>query len=283
MRLQGGAAVLEPRSSSAPARRVAPPPPPPASDLERLRLQSRVWEAAGRALLRELPRARRALDVGCGALGWLRLLAEWVLPGGEVIGTEADPRLLAAARALLQGEGAAFAPVRVESDDPFARNQACGTCDLVHARFQVCAFGRGPALVQAYRRLARPGGVVVLEDPVGASWAFEPRAPALERLVAAVLRAFEELGGDFHAGDRNARLLADAGIAPTVCRHVLRVPAHHPFLRLPLQFAAALRPRLLGFLREAELAALVGAAERELAAGVGGTSFTLVQTWGRVP
>jgi hypothetical protein len=52
------------------------------SELERLQLQSRVWEPSGRRLLEELGdgRSARALDMGCGALGWLRILSEWVGP-----------------------------------------------------------------------------------------------------------------------------------------------------------------------------------------------------------
>ena len=43
------------------------------SELERLQLQSRVWEPSGRRLLQEIGDGRggRALDVGCGVLGWL--------------------------------------------------------------------------------------------------------------------------------------------------------------------------------------------------------------------
>lgn len=50
-----------------------------ASELERLQLQSRVWEPSGRRLLEEIGdgRGSRALDVGCGVLGWLRVLSEW--------------------------------------------------------------------------------------------------------------------------------------------------------------------------------------------------------------
>jgi hypothetical protein len=46
------------------------------SELERLQLQSRVREPGGRRLLQEIGggRGTRALDVGCGVLGWL-----WVL------------------------------------------------------------------------------------------------------------------------------------------------------------------------------------------------------------
>ena len=32
----------------------------------------------------------RALDVGCGALGWLRILSEWVGPSGQVVGADID-------------------------------------------------------------------------------------------------------------------------------------------------------------------------------------------------
>jgi hypothetical protein len=48
------------------------------SELERLRLQSRVWEPIGRELLSKLGdgSGRHALDVGCGAMGWLRVLSE---------------------------------------------------------------------------------------------------------------------------------------------------------------------------------------------------------------
>jgi SAM-dependent methyltransferase len=70
-----------------------------ASELERLQLQSRVWEPSGRRLLEEIGDGRdtRALDVGCGVLGWLRVLSDWVGPDGEVTGTDIDEPMLAAA------------------------------------------------------------------------------------------------------------------------------------------------------------------------------------------
>src|SRR5512132_4537413 len=69
------------------------------SELERLQLQSRVWEPSGRRLLDEIGEGRsaRVLDVGCGAIGWLRLLSEWVGSDGEVVGIDIDDAMLAAA------------------------------------------------------------------------------------------------------------------------------------------------------------------------------------------
>src|SRR5215204_542792 len=90
------------------------------SELERLQLQSHVWEPSGRQLLTKLGdgSGRRALDVGCGALGWLRILSEWVGASGEVVGTDIDGRLLDAAGSFLDTEG--IANVALVVDDLFA-------------------------------------------------------------------------------------------------------------------------------------------------------------------
>src|SRR5215218_6836806 len=77
------------------------------SELERLQLQSRVWEPSGRRLLDEIGEAggARVLDVGCGAIGWLRLLSEWVGSDGEVVESDVDDGMLAAAGEFIDTEG----------------------------------------------------------------------------------------------------------------------------------------------------------------------------------
>lgn len=78
------------------------------SELERLRLQSRVWEPAGQHLLDEIGgdgTGARVLDVGCGAMSWLRLLSNWVGPGGQVVGTDIDDAMLSASNAFVAEEG----------------------------------------------------------------------------------------------------------------------------------------------------------------------------------
>src|SRR6266540_525685 len=86
------------------------------SELERLQLQSRVWEPSGRRLLTKVGDGSglRALDVGCGALGWLRILSEWVGPSGQVVGTDIDETLLNAARSFLEAEGISNAELVVD-------------------------------------------------------------------------------------------------------------------------------------------------------------------------
>ena len=65
--------------------------------------------------------------------------------------------------------------------------------------------------------------------------------------------------------------------------HVVALGPGHPYLRLPLQFSAALEAPLLKLVSADELAALRRTAEAELAdPGRWGTTFTLIQGWGTV-
>src|SRR5919109_1332040 len=67
------------------------------SELERLQVQSRVWEPSGQSLLAQLPggSGRSAVDIGCGVMGWLRILSQWVGPSGQVVGSDIDEKMLA--------------------------------------------------------------------------------------------------------------------------------------------------------------------------------------------
>jgi SAM-dependent methyltransferase len=251
------------------------------SELERLQLQSRVWEPAGRQLLSKLDGGSggRALDVGCGALGWLRILSEWVGPSGQVVGGDVDESLLGAARSFLDAEG--ISNVELVVDDLFESKLEPQSFDLVHARYLIAPLGRGGEQVAAHRRLVKPGGALVLEEWDLGSWHFNPPAPAAERLIGVLSEIFGVLGGE--AGRALPELLREIGIdEPGIDAHVVALPPGHPYLRLPLQFSVALASRLLERLRADELDSLRHEAESELAEpGRWGTTFTLIQSWGR--
>jgi SAM-dependent methyltransferase len=255
-----------------------------ASELERLQLQSRVWEPSGRRLLEEIGdgRGARALDVGCGVLGWLRVLSEWVGPEGKVTGTDVDEAMLSAADRFVTGER--LRNVGLVKDDLFASELEPNSFDLVHARFEICPLGRAHEQMETYMRLARPGATIVLEDPDVGSWHFNPPAPALERLIALIVETFRRSGGDWNAGRDHLHLLRQFGIEANVRAEVLALPPGHPYLRLPLQFATSLEERLLSLVRPDELPELREAGEAELQEpGRWGTTFTLLQCWGHCP
>ena len=254
------------------------------SEIARLRLQSLVWEPAGRALLAELPgpRPRRVLDLGCGCLGWLRILGEYAGPRGQVVGTDIDPELLARAEQFAREEG--LRSVTLVRDDLFATALEPASFDLVHARFQVAPLGRGPEIAAVLRSLVKPGGTVVLEEPDSSSWRFNPPAPATEALVRLVVNAFRRGGGDFDAGRTGPELLRAAGLEVDVRTQVLALEPGHPYLRLPLQFADSLATHLGTLADPAEVARLRAAAAAELDEPARwGTTFTLVQAVGVAP
>jgi SAM-dependent methyltransferase len=255
-----------------------------ASELERLQLQSRVWEPSGRRLLEEIGdgRGARALDVGCGVLGWLRVLSEWVGRDGEVMGTDIDEAMLAAADRFVTEES--LRNVSLVKDDLFASELVPDSFDLVHARYEICPLGRGQEQMETYVRLARPEATIVLEDPDGGSWHFNPPAAALEKLIALIVEAFRLSGGDWDAGRNNLHLLREFGIEGNVRAELLALSPGHPYLRLPLQFATSLEERLLSLVTADELEALRKEGEAELLEpGRWGTTFTLLQCWGRCP
>src|SRR5215207_4281241 len=92
------------------------------SELERLTLLSGVWEPSGRRLLAEIGdgRGAHAVDIGCGVVGWLRVLSEWVGPDGQVVGTDIDDAMLAGADEFVAKES--LGNVKLVKDDLFATN-----------------------------------------------------------------------------------------------------------------------------------------------------------------
>jgi SAM-dependent methyltransferase len=252
------------------------------SELERLQLQSRVWESTGRQLLSQLDGGTggRVLDVGCGVMSWLRILSEWVGPSGRVVGADIDEHLLDAARSFLEAEG--ISNVDLVVDDLFDSELEPRSFDLVHARFLIAPLGRGREQVAAHRRLLKPGGWLVLEEWDTSSWHFNPPAPASERLIRLMYEIFATLGGE--AGRELPALFREIGIAdPGIDAHVIALKPGHPYLRLPLQFSVSLERRLVQTMSADELASLRGDAEAELADPARwGTTFTVVQSWGKV-
>jgi ubiquinone/menaquinone biosynthesis C-methylase UbiE len=102
------------------------------SGIERLWLQSRMWEPAGERLLTSLGdgSGQRVLEVGCGVMGWLGCLSHWVGERGVVIGTDLANNLLDAARLFCAESG--LPNVTLLQDDFFATQLEEASFDLVH-------------------------------------------------------------------------------------------------------------------------------------------------------
>lgn len=258
-----------------------------AAELERLQLQARAWEPEAEALLARLavPSGSRCLDMGCGAMGILGPLSRRVDASGTVLGIDIDAKQLAAARSYVLREG--LANVQIDERDAFATGLRSGAFDLVHARFVAAPTGRGPDLLKEMIRVAKPGGLLVLEEPDTSSWRCYPDHPSFNRLRDAIVAAFARGGGDFDVGRDSYRMFREAGLEGVSVRAaVLTLGSGHPYIRVLSQFAASLRSRILeaGLMSEADLDEAVAACDR-LAEDPETfvVSFLVLQVWGRKP
>jgi SAM-dependent methyltransferase len=207
---------------------------------------------------------------------------------------------VAAALARLHGEARVWEPARVallaDLDLPAGArvlDVAChpgslagddGPFDLVHARFQLGSLGHAAERLAIYRRLLKPGGVLVVEEADTRSWTLTPYAPSATHLVGRIVQAHRTFGGDLDLGRRLPALLRAEGLEPQVRTHAIGLEAGHPYLRLPLELADVLHQRLADVLGAEAFDALCAAAAAELDGHERcGTTFTLVQAWARVP
>ena len=261
------------------------------SELDRLQLQSRVWEPTGQRLLDQLGSGdgARVIDVGCGALGWLRLLSDWVGPDGKVVGTDIDDTMLNAAGQFVASER--LHNVTLVRDDLFASQLEPSTFDLVHARFLLGPLGRVHEQLDAHLRLVRPGGTIVSEELDYLSWHFVPTAPSIgidvdsppeRQLLFLIREAFRRAGGEPETFAAQLAAFRRAGIKPEVRADIQALPPGHPYASLPLQFATALGEIIRTFIDPEVFEAIIERAKDELAdPDRWGFTFTLTQCWGR--
>jgi SAM-dependent methyltransferase len=257
------------------------------TELERLRLQARVWEPEAERWLDqiEIQRGWRCADLGCGAMGILGPLSRRVGPDGAVVGLDRDALQLASARQYISEQG--LSNVSIVDDDAFGSALPGASFDFVHARFVLAPVGRDEELLREMLRLAKPGGIIALQEPDAACWDFYPSDPVWQGLKAAILAAFRRGGGDFDAGRRTFAMLRKLGLEEVRFRAaVVGLGDSHPYMRVPIQLATSLRPRLLGdgLIDAATLDAAVATCERIAADPERAcTSFVVTQVYGRKP
>jgi SAM-dependent methyltransferase len=254
-------------------------------EVERLIQQAHLFADQTRALLESagLGSGMRALDVGCGPIGILDLLAEAVGPEGEVAGIDSSQDMVAAARTFAGDRG--LMQVNVTPGDAAATGLPPDHFDFVHARLLLLHVAKPEALVAEMVRLCRPGGVVALHDIDADPFFCEPPHPAWDRLADAFLGRLAGRGIRPIHGRRTFGLLRAAGledVALTAFPELSR--SSDPYRDKLITFVETSREQLVdrGFLSDKELDALVGELRVHLADPgtivVGGLHY---QAWGR--
>lgn len=154
----------------------------------------------------------RCLEIGAGAGGIARWLADQVGSGGQVLATDLDTR-------FLQNHGRSNLDVLTHDivGDPLD-----GPFDLIHARAVLTHLPAREKVLDRLVAALRPGGRILIEDvdfgPTAAKAlaAFVSRPPAerdaMERIYLAIAKVFSAIGADPSIGSRLPEMLAAAGL-----------------------------------------------------------------------
>ena len=98
-------------------------------------------------------------------------------------------------------------------------------------RFVASTAGDPERLLREAIRLARPGGVVALQEPDTDTYRRYPPHPAWDKLKEAVIEIFERTGGDVYLAKRLYRLVRQHGLQDVQYRPVFH--GVHSTIRRP--------------------------------------------------
>jgi len=160
------------------------------------------------------------IDVGCGVLGVVHLLAERIGADGRVVGLDREARMVESARRLAEQHGVA---VEFIEADATATGLPDNSFDLVHARTLLLNVQNPEEILAEMVRIAKLGGVVAVQEPDASAWNCDPPHPAFDILRSAILDTYRRTGKDFSIGRRIARMLRDAGVHDVQVRATARV------------------------------------------------------------
>jgi ubiquinone/menaquinone biosynthesis C-methylase UbiE len=156
---------------------------------------SRTVENSAAYLLPHLRPGLDVLDVGCGPGTITRGFAPRVAPG-RVLGIDRSEAVIASAAAsVAEDRGVAF-----EVDDAYALRHPDASFDIVHAHQVLQHLSDPVAALREWRRVCRPGGVIVARDADYAAFAWYPADPLLDRWLELYRGAARANRGEPDAG-----------------------------------------------------------------------------------
>lgn len=181
-------------------------------EVERLRIQAAAMAFDAGVMLDRISvqPGWHCLDLGCGAGGVVDLLSARVGAMGRVVGLDADPSLLSAARKWAEVLG--LANVEFVAADAYRTGLPRSAFDLVHVRFLAGTAGQVDDLICEALALVKPGGILAFQEADVSTWNCYPAHPAWDRLKKVLEEAFASAGGDLHLGQRLYRLLRHRGL-----------------------------------------------------------------------
>jgi SAM-dependent methyltransferase len=160
------------------------------------------------------PRAR-IVELACATGHLTRELGRRIGPDGQVTAIEEAPELIVEARAKIEDDPEARAPITFQTGSPLAPALDGGIADLVVSNLAVADAEDPVAAAREMTRLLVPGGRAVFTAPLRGTWAefldlF--RDVLRESGKRESLKALDRYVGELPDGDAVARWLEDAGL-----------------------------------------------------------------------
>jgi hypothetical protein len=201
-----------------------------------------------------------------------------------VVGADIDREKLAHARAWAAREG--LGNVDFVEADAMRSGLAPASFDLVHTRFAISVIRNGFAILDHMLTLARPKGIVFIEEANTHTMQCDPPTDDWARALALMKQTFRAVGADTEIGPSLRRAMRERGLVDLEVkpRFYALTSADPMTMHLPLTLDAMSETiAVLGLMGKDELAALVTRVADHLARPETVTlSFTNMQVVGRV-
>ena len=200
-----------------------------------------LWEAAG------IGPGMRVLDLGCGPGDASLDLAEKVGPEGSVLAIDRSPPFLGHLKERVKEKGWE-GRVETKEVDFCKLGLETDSLDAVWARWAFCWDPDPSATLAQVAQALRPGGILIVQDYLKyGGLRLEPREPAFERVVEAVLRSWEDSGGDPDICSRLPILMGDNDLLLEQDIHLTRtISPDEPMWEWPTTFFLSFVPELVG-------------------------------------
>lgn len=253
---------------------------------DRLRVLDAVCGHTSRALLARagLREGWRCADIGCGTGLVAMAMAERAGRSGRVAGVDRAELFVAEARRAAAERG--LENVEFITGEAAEPPLTTGDFDLVYTRCVLSHLADPLRALRGMMRLARPGGVVVVEDIDCGGVFAHPDAPALMRHLDLYQRIIRLHGGDPLMGRKLPRLCRKAGLTDVRFEIVTPAEPQEAVKRLYPMTLACLKPAIV----EAKLATAdeLDALVAELHAFANDPTETMsstpmVQVWSKKP
>ncbi|OMC07375.1 MULTISPECIES: class I SAM-dependent methyltransferase [unclassified Mycobacterium] len=181
------------------------------AEVQRLLLQGRLYDGYTEHALRlaGLRPGMRVLDIGSGPGDVSFVAARLVGPTGSVLGVDAAPAMVELARARAAEKGLSTVHFTQAVIDALTLDEPV---DAVIGRLILMHLPDPAATLRHLSSLLRPGGVIAFAEIDITRARSVPELPLFSRVIAGIVRAFEDMGISPRFGSTLHAVFAEAGL-----------------------------------------------------------------------